>query len=85
MKRAERRRSGRKVLTQDLEQLPLGQVAPGQYEAATRARTAPAGLTVQLAGGSVVWQAAVARSAPREVADISAFLKQVLGAAASAA
>ena len=52
------------------EQLPVRQVAPGRYEAATKAGAGPAGLTVQLAGGAVVWEGAVARSAPRELSEI---------------
>jgi hypothetical protein len=52
------------------EQLPVRQIAPGRYEAATKAGAGPAGLTVQLAGGAVVWESAVAKSAPRELSEI---------------
>jgi len=50
----------------------LRQTAPGRYEGRAIAGRGPAGVAVRLADAPVVWSAAVARTAPRELAEVGA-------------
>lgn len=50
----------------------LTQTAPGRYEAHAAAPSAPASLSVSLPEGSPVWQTALARAAPGELAAVGA-------------
>ncbi len=55
----------------------MRQTAPGRYEARVPASAGPVGLAVSRDGAQVVWQAAVARAAPRELADVGADWRRI--------